>query len=41
MKHFFTTIALLVAALTTLHAQEVDDKTITFGGNDHQNQRFR
>lgn len=37
MKRFFTTIALLVAALTTLHAQEVDDKTITFGGND-QNQ---
>ncbi len=31
MKRFFITLSLIFAALTTLHAQETNDSTITFG----------
>ena len=31
MKRFFITLSLIFAALTTLHAQETNDNTITFG----------
>lgn len=33
MKRLFTTLTLLIATITTLHAQEVDESSITFGQN--------